>query len=295
MNTHEIDPALDPTLDQVSRRSFIERMSMSTMAAAVLGKEAMAQDKKPSALADTSLAHEEVTFPSGDKCVQAFLCRPKTEGKRGSVIVVHEIFGLNDHIKDIACRAAKAGYNGLAVNFFTREGDPPSSPGDFRPLMEFVSKIPDRQIMGDIQAAAKWLRERPDSNGRVGIVGFCWGGRVSMLASANVPHLDAAVAYYGRIRQQAPSENQPQGPMDLVEKMNVPLLGHFGSLDRGIPVADVEALRQELKKRDKKAAIHVYEGANHAFNNDTRESYHAEAARLAWQRTLEWFDKYLKG
>lgn len=295
MSNPEVDPALDPTLDHVSRRSFLERMGASTFAAAVLGREALAQDQKPSALADADLLHEEVTFSSGEQRVKAFLCRPKAEGKRGSVIVVHEIFGLNDHIKDIACRAAKAGFNGLAVNYFTREGEPPSAEGGFEKVMEFVGKIPDRQIMDDTAAAAKWLRERSDSNGKVGLVGFCWGGRVAMLASANVPRLDAAVAYYGRIRLREQTVNQPHGPIDLVEKMSAPLLGHFGSEDRAIPIADVEALREELKKRGKKAEIHIYEGANHAFNNDTRPSYHADAAKLAWQRTLEWFERHLAG
>lgn len=294
MKNHDIDPALDPALDHVSRRSFIEKMGAGTFAAAVLGKESLAQDKRPASLDDANLTHEEVTFPAGEQRVEAFFCRPKAEGKRGSVVVIQEIFGLNDHIRDIACRCAKAGFNGLAVNFFTREGKPPSPQGGFQPLMDFVGKIPDSQIMGDIAAAAKWLRARPDSNGKVGTVGFCWGGRVSMLAAANTD-INAAVAYYGRIRQAQPSANQPHGPLDLAAKMHAPLLGHFGALDRGIPPADADALRESLKKGDKKAEIYVYEGAGHAFNNDTRESYHADSAKLAWKRTLEWFDKYLKG
>src|SRR5437588_12825673 len=107
MTDYELDPALDPELDQVSRRSFLEKVSMSTVAAAVLGKEAMAGQKTPAALEDKTLEHEEVTFPVGEQRVAGFLCRPKTEGKRGSVIVVQEIFGLNDHIRDIACRFAR--------------------------------------------------------------------------------------------------------------------------------------------------------------------------------------------
>lgn len=295
MSTHEIDPALDPTLDHVSRRSFVERLGVGTLAAAVLGKEAMAQEKKTSALEDANLMHEEITLPSGGQRIDGFFCRPKAEGKCGSVIVVQEIFGVNDHIRDIACRVAKAGFNGLAVNYFAREGKPPSIEGGFGPVMEFVSKIPDSQVMGDTRAAVAYLRQRPDSNGKVGIVGFCWGGRVVMLAAAEVEHLDAAVAYYGRIRAREKTAHQPHAPIELVAQMKAPLLGHFGALDRGIPVADVEALRDELKKHGKTAEIHIYEGANHAFNNDTRESYHAEAARLAWKRTLEWFDRYLKG
>jgi carboxymethylenebutenolidase len=295
MVDRERDPALDPTLDHVSRRRFIQRAGAGAVATAALGTAAMAQDKTPAALNDASLAHEEVTFLSGKQRVEAFLCRPKAEAGRGGVIVIHEIFGLNDHIRDIACRLAKAGYAGLAVNFFTREGKPPSMEGGFAPLMEFVGRIPDSQIITDITAAAKYLRARKDSNGKVGVVGFCWGGRYAMLAAAEVPNLNAAVAYYGRIRLASKTENQPRSALELVPKMRAPLLGHFGALDQGIPPADAEALRDELKKNGKTAEIYVYEGAGHAFNNDTRESYNAGAAKLAWRRTLDWFGKYLKG
>jgi carboxymethylenebutenolidase len=292
MSNLDIDPALDPALDQVSRRAFLEKMSAATVAAAVVGTEAMAQGNK--ALEDKDLIHENVTLTSQSKPVDAFLCRPKTEGKRGAVIVVQEIFGVNDHIRDIACRFAKAGYIGLAVNYFAREGNPPDASGGFQPLMEFVGKIPDSQVMADTKAAAEYLKKRPDSNGKVGIVGFCWGGRVSMLAAAEVPEIDAAVAYYGRIRQPNPTPNQPKGPLDLVEKIHAPLLGHFGEKDSGI-TPDVPALRDALKQHGKTAELYVYEGAGHAFNNDTRPSYHAESAKLAWQRTLDWFGKHLKG
>ncbi len=294
MTEQDLDPALDPDLDRLSRRTFVERMGVSTVAAAVLGTEAMADDKKGRALDDAALKHEEVTFDSGGQKVNAFLCRPDVGGKRGAVIVVHEIFGANDHIRDIACRLARAGYDGLAVDFFTREGKPPSMEGGFGPLMEFVGRIPDAQLMQDVRSAAAYLRSRPDSNGKVGIVGFCWGGRVSMLASAEVRDLNAAVAYYGRIRQPQKTANQPSGPIDLVERVHAPLLGHFGALDRSIPVEDVNALREGLQSHHKRAELYVYEGANHAFNNDTRESYNAEAAKQAWQRTQGWFEKYLK-
>src|SRR5438067_13929301 len=154
MATEDMDPALDPSLDHVSRRRFLERMSAGTFVAAVVGKDALPQQKTPQALEDASLVHEDVTFNSGGKRVEAFLCHPKTTAKRGGVIVIHEIFGLNDHIRDIACRLARAGYDGMAVDFFTREGSPPSMEGGFEPLREWVSRIPDAQIVDDIKAAA---------------------------------------------------------------------------------------------------------------------------------------------
>jgi carboxymethylenebutenolidase len=291
-NSDQIDPALDPKLDQLSRRSFLGQAGAGAAAAAALATGACAQAGQK-ALEDTSLKHEDITFESGGQKVKAFLCRAAGEKKRGAVIVVHEIFGLNDHIKDVACRFAKAGYDGLAVDFFTREGAPPELKGDFAPLMAFVNKIPDRQIMGDVAAAARHLNARDVSNGKVGIVGFCWGGRVTMLSAAKVKEIDAASAYYGRITAPAKTENQPESPMDLVASMKAPLLGNFGETDTGI-TKDVEPFREALKKEGKTAEIYVYNGAGHAFNNDTRPSYNVDAAKLAWQRTLDWFGKYLK-
>ncbi len=295
MTERDIDPGLDPELDHVTRRRFVERMNMSTLVAAFLGPEAMKQDSLPHALDDTNLVHDEVRFESRGQQVSGFLCRPKTGGQRGGVIVIHEIFGLTDHIRDVACRAAQAGYDGLAVNFFSREGQPPSISGGFEPLRAWVARIPDAQLMDDIRAAADYLRGKAESNGKVGVVGFCWGGRVSMLAASEVSGLDAAVAYYGRIRQAEKTQNQPAGPIDLVERVQAPLQGHFGATDQSIPVADVAAYRDALGSHGKTAEQYVYPGAGHAFNNDTRESYHADAAREAWQRTLGWFGKYLKG
>jgi carboxymethylenebutenolidase len=209
------------------------------------------------------------------------------------VIVVHEIFGLTDHIRDVACRLAQAGYTGLAVDLFTREGSPPPMSGGFGPMMEFVGKILDRQIFADLGAGMRSLRSRPDANGKVGIVGFCWGGRVSMLFDGAAPHLNAAVAYYGRV-SGAKTENQPEHPIDAAAHMHCPLLCHFGEKDTSIPPSEAEKLRDALKAHHKTAEVFVYEGAGHAFNNDTREAYVPAAAKLAWGRTLDWYAKYLR-
>lgn len=251
-------------------------------------------DQKPThqALDDASLNKSDVTFRSGGHEVKAFVATPKTEAKRGSALVIHEIFGLTDHIKDVACRLAQAGYIGLAPDLFTREGAPPSTPGDFTALREFVGKIPDSQIIDDLRAGIEFLRGRSDSNGKVGIVGFCWGGRVSMLLAGQAPNLDAAVAYYGRISGE-PTATQPAQPIDLAAQMHAPLQGHFGAEDHAIPPAEAEKLRAALAEHHKTAEIYVYEQAGHAFNNDTRENYRPEAARMAWQRTLDWFARYL--
>ncbi|HEV2472327.1 MAG TPA: dienelactone hydrolase family protein [Chthonomonadales bacterium] len=284
------DPALDPDLDRLSRRDLLGRAS-----AAVVCTSAVSQQPAVRALEDTSIEKEEVTYPSQggggtERRIQAFLAVPKTAGKRGSVIVIHEIFGLTDHIKDVTCRLAQAGFTALGVNLFTREGAPPPTSGGFAPLMQFVSAIPDRQILDDLKAAMAYLRAL--SNGKVGVVGFCWGGRISMLLDASAPDLNAAVAYYGRISGEK-TANQPAFPIDVVAQMRAPLLGHFGAQDTGIPPAEANKLREALKAHHKTAEIFEYQDAGHAFNNDTRESYRPAAAHLAWQRTLDWFRKYL--
>lgn len=293
----DLDPALDPTLDQLTRRTFLGRAAGTGVAAALAPVAADAAQTPPHALDDPNIEKSDITYPSkagnGPQAdIKAFLATPKTAGKRGGVLVVHEIFGLTDHIKDVACRLAQAGFDALAVDLFTREGAPPPTSGGFQPLMAFVGKIPDSQIMDDLKAGMAFLRARPDSNHKVGIVGFCWGGRVSMLFDAAAPTLNAAVAYYGRISGPK-TDNQPAHPIDLVAKMHAPLLGNFGAEDTGIPPAEAEKLRAALKDHHKTAEIYVYEHAGHAFNNDTRESYRPEVAKVAWQHTLDWFKKYL--
>lgn len=290
-----LDPALDPTLDQLSRRTLLGRAGIGTAAAFGVAAGCVPQEKKSSALEDEKLTKEEITFDSGGTKIKGFLVRSKESAtKAGSVIVVHEIFGVTPHIKDVTARLAQQGYTALAVDFFTREGTPPPLEGGFGPLMQFVGKISDAQIIGDVRAAVTYLKARPASNDRVGLVGFCWGGNVAMLSAAEVPGLNASVCYYGRIRTDK-SANKPQSPLDLVPEMKAPLMGHFGALDNGIPVKDVEALRDALKEKGKTAEFHIYEKAGHAFNNDTRESYVADAAKESWSRTSAWFEKYLKG
>ncbi len=287
------DPALDPALDQLSRRTLLTRIgagAAGTLAAALGAETAADAAPKP------EIVRSDVSFESqrGDSTVtvKAFLAAPKTNHRRGGVIVVHEIFGLSEHIKSVAVKLAEAGYDAIAVDFFSNAGPLPDTKGDFKPLMEYVSAISDSQILQDAADAAKTLRALPHSNGKVGIVGFCWGGRVSMLAAAETPHLNAAVAYYGRISGEK-TTHQPLYPIDVADKINAPLLGNFGAEDKGIPPSEVAKLGAALKAAHKTAELHEYDKAGHAFNNDTRESYRPDAAKLAWKRTLDWYHKYL--
>jgi carboxymethylenebutenolidase len=299
------DAALDPDLDRLSRRTLLGRAgagAVGVLAAGIaVASDAQESSQKPRALDDPTLKKAELTRKvsekqGGDTEVEVYFkglqVDPPGDHKRAGVIVIHEIFGLTDHIKDVACRFAQAGYTALAPNLFTREGEPPAASAGFQPLMEFVSKVPDHQILGDLKSAISYLKGLPTSNGKVGAVGFCWGGRIVMLLDADAPDLDAAVAYYGRISGKA-TPNQPLQPLDLADKMHAPLLGNFGAEDQGIPPSEVDKLRAALKEHGKTAELYEYDHAGHAFNNDTRESYRPEAAKLAFHRTLEWFKKYL--
>ncbi len=285
--------------ETISRRELFHQVGAATLAATAAASAAEAdtentivQEKPGEALHSPNVHRTMVRLKEGDTDLECLLAQPKGDSPRGSVIVIHEIFGLTDHIKDMACRFALAGYNALAPNLFTREGNPPSAAGGFGPVMEFVGKIPDSRLMKDLEVCMAWLRSQSSSNGKVGVTGYCWGGRLSMLLDAHAPALNCAVAYYGRITGQK-TPNQPASPLDLVSSMHAPLMGHFGGKDGGIPVADVEKLRESLKEHHKTGEIFIYPDAGHAFNNDTREMYVEDAAHLAMQRTLEWFHHYL--
>ena len=238
------------------------------------------------------LTEEEVTLTSGHGDFTAFWSHPSENACRGGIIVIHEIFGLTDHIREVSRRLALEGYDVIAPNLFSREGKPPSIEDGFGRLREFARAVADSQIMADLQSCGRYLRDIPTSNGKAGAVGFCWGGRISMLLNAAYPALNAAVVYYGAI-VGAPVPNQPYHPLDVAATMHAPLLGHFGEEDSSITPSMVAELRESLKQNNKTAELYVYEHAGHAFNNDTRESYRPEAADLAFKRTLSWFARYL--
>lgn len=294
-----IDAALNPDLDKLTRRTLIKRTGAAA-GAAVLSAGSSAQGQSEAAknaLADESIIKKEISIDvkSADgktASVKAFLAEPKNTNKRGSVLVVHEIFGLTEHIKSVACRLAQEGYTALAPDLFSREGEPPSLSGGFGPMMAFVGKISDSQIEGDLEFLGKYLKKFPHSNHKIGIVGFCWGGRVSMITDGAAKAVDAAVSYYGRVSGEK-TANNPEHPIDLATTMHAPLMAHFGGKDQSIPPSEAIKLREALTAAGKVAEIYIYDSAGHAFNNDTRESFEPVSAKLAWSRTLSWFSKYL--
>ena len=221
--------------------------------------------------------------------------RAKPEGKRNLpiVLVVHEIFGLHEWVKDMCRRYAKAGFYAIAPDLYQRQGDA-TKVADFKVLIgDIVSKVPDAQVMGDLDAAAKFAGTDGGNAVRLGITGYCWGGRIVWLYAAHNPKLKAGVACYGRLVGK-PTELQPKNPIDLVASINAPVLGLYGALDKGIPVADTETMFSALKTARKPSIIHVFNGADHGFLADYRPSYNEAAAKQGFGEGLDWFRRHLK-
>ncbi|HYP74476.1 MAG TPA: dienelactone hydrolase family protein [Polyangiaceae bacterium] len=215
------------------------------------------------------------------------------KGKLPVILVVHEIFGVHEHIKDVCRRFAKAGYYALAPDLFARQGDV-SKLTDFREIQsKVVSKVPDAQVLSDLDAALAFAKKDPRANAaKLAITGFCWGGRIVWLYAAQQPAVKAAVAWYGKITGEK-DELHPRFPEDVVTQLKAPVLGLYGAKDQGIPVNTVQQQAQALAASSnpvaKASSIHVYPDAGHAFFADYRPSFHKESAEDGWKRALEWF------
>ncbi|MBI3007580.1 MAG: dienelactone hydrolase family protein [candidate division NC10 bacterium] len=230
---------------------------------------------------------------SGADSVPVYEARPSAAGRHPVVIVIHEIFGLHEHQRDVARRFAREGYAAFAPDLFSREGVAQMS--DFGKVREVVGKIADRQVLQDLVATAEFGSRQPYARaGRVGATGFCWGGRITWLFAATYKELDAAVVWYGRIASPQKDDLHPKDPLDLAAEVACPVLGLYGEADTGIPVADVRKMEAALKRAGKAAEFVVYPGAPHAFFADYRPSYRPEAAKDGWQQALAWFARYLK-
>ena len=228
---------------------------------------------------DPDLITERVTFPGATGPVNAYLARPRAGGKHPGVIVIHENRGLNPHTEDVTRRAAKAGFVALGPDMLSPLGGTPSNEDQAR---EMISRLDAAQTVANLKSAVGWLGQQATTNGRVGAMGFCWGGgMVNQLAAAD-PALDAAVVFYGRSPDPA-----------KVPDIRAPLLLHYAGLDDSINQT-VPAYTTALDKAGKSYTLYRYEGANHAFLNDTNAArYNREAAELAWQRTVDFLKKQL--
>jgi carboxymethylenebutenolidase len=270
----------------VSRREFAVTTLAAGFALATrpVAAETITTDAK-------DLTAGEVKIPVKDGTIPAYRAAPDKGGPFPTVLVVQEIFGVHEHIKDVCRRLAKLGYLAVAPEMYSREGD--VSKMDVQDIIgKVVSKVPDAQVMSDLDATVAWAKKTGNGDtSKLGITGFCWGGRVVWLYAAHNPNLKAGVAWYGRLTGKA-AELQPKHPVDLAADLKAPVLGLYGEKDTGIPVKDVEAMRAALKKADKPGEIVVYPDAPHAFFADYRPSYRKEPAEDGWKRLKEWFKKH---
>ena len=233
----------------------------------------------------------EVKIETSDGTMPAYRAMPKGPGPFPVVLVVQEIFGVHEHIKDICRRLAKLGYLAVSPELYARQGDV-STISDFREIIsKVVSKVPDAQVMSDLDATVAWAEKSAGDVKRLGITGFCWGGRIVWLYAAHSPKLKAGVAWYGRLTGDK-DDLHPKHPIDLAESLKCPVLGLYGGADTGIPQESVEAMRSALKEAKKPSEIVVYPDAPHAFLADYRPSYRKEPAEDGWKRMLKWFDEH---
>jgi carboxymethylenebutenolidase len=267
----------------VSRRGFVMTMLASWFALAVqpVSAQTVSTDSQ-------GLTAGEVKIPVKDGEIPGYRAMPATGGPFPVALVVQEIFGVHEHIKDICRRFAKQGYFAVAPELYARQGDV-SKLTDIPEILTVVSKVPDEQVLSDLDAAAAWAKStgKGDTK-RMGITGFCWGGRIVWLYAAHNPQLKAAVAWYGAVVGR-PDDARPLQPIKVVDRLQAPVLGLYGGADTGIPVSTLEQMREAVKKAGKKAEIVIYPDTPHGFHADYRPSYRKEAAQDGWKRLLAWF------
>ncbi|KVN09481.1 carboxymethylenebutenolidase [Burkholderia stagnalis] len=287
-----LKPEVDSLVPHVpfSRRKFMQAALGSTFAAAVLPVSA-----QTIATDSAGLDVDTVEIRSGDASVPAYRAQPKDKTNLPVVIVIHEIFAVHAHIADICRRFAKLGYLAIAPDLFARQGDVSKYQTIQDLVANVVSKVPDRQVSEDLDATVAWAGKNGGDLSRLGVVGFCWGGRQSWLYAEHNPHVRAAVAWYGFV-EGTTDEMTPFNPVDHADTLKVPALGLYGAKDANITQASLAAMRERIAKSDSKLAresqIVVYDDAGHAFFADYRPSYVKGDAEDSWKRALAWFHRY---
>jgi len=270
---------------ELTRREFV-----ATTLSAGIALAASPAGAGTSASDPGELLAGDIRIPVADGEISGYRAQPKSGSNFPIAIVVCEIFGLQEHMKDICRRFAGEGYLAMAPDFFCRQGDV-SKLEDFNAILQVVSKTPDTQVLSDLDAAVEWAAKNKGDAKRLGVTGFCWGGRITWLYAAHSPKVKAGVAWYGRLIGDS-TPLQPKNPIDIVPALKAPVLGLYGGQDQGIPLDTVEKMREALKKAGKSSDIIVYPDAPHGFFADVRDSYRKEAAQDGWKRLLAWFKKY---
>jgi carboxymethylenebutenolidase len=257
-----------------------------TLAAGPVRAEAIHTDT-----AGLTTGDAKVAVPGGDMPV--YFAKPANATNPPVILVAMEIFGLHEHIKDVTRRVAKLGALAVAPDYYFRKGTDLTKITEFPKLMPIVNSKPDAELLADLDATVAWAKSQGGDTGRLGIMGFCRGGRTVWEFAAHSPNLKAGVAFYGTL-VDPPTQSAlwPKSPTQLAPEMKAPVLGLYGEADQGIPVAQVKAMEAALKAAGKTAEFHIYPGAPHGFHADYRGSYRKEAAEDAWKQMQAWFKKY---
>jgi carboxymethylenebutenolidase len=289
------DPPIDPSISELDslqpplrldRRTFVKNSLGTGFAAAVLPVQA-----RTMITTDTQgLTAGEIRIPTKDGEVPAYRAQPAGKTGLATVLVVQEIFGVHEYIKDVCRRLARQGYLAVAPELYARQGDV-SKMNVPDILANVVSKVPDAQVMSDLDAAAAWA-EKNGGGGKLGVTGFCWGGRIVWIYAAHHPSLAAGVAWYGNVATgRYPGD---KGAIQVVERIRAPILGLYGAADSGIPIKTVEKMRAALRSvGNTRSEIVLYPDTPHAFHADYRDSYRKGPADDGWKRLVAWFKQYL--
>jgi len=284
MSRSEFD-SLTPTRD-FTRRSFVQTAVGSGFAAAVLPVSAQ------TITTDTAgLTAGVVNIPVGGSSIPAYRAAPAGKTGLPVILVLSEIFGVHEHIADVARRFAKLGYLAIAPELFIRQGDAKAYTDIPKLQAEVISKVPDEQVLADLDASVAWAKANGGDTSRLGVTGFCWGGRITWLYAAHNPAVKAGVAWYGRLVGNS-TPLTPNHPLDVAGKLAGPVLGLYGGADAGIPLDSVDKMKAALASGSpaaKKSEFVVYPDTPHAFHADYRPSYRKEAAEDGWKRAVAWF------
>lgn len=269
---------------EFTRRKFIATATLATgfaLAVQPISAKTIATDAK-------GLIASAVKIPVADGEIPAYRAQPAVGANFPIVLVIQEIFGVHEHIQDVCRRFAKLGYVAIAPELFIRQGDV-SKLSNIDQIRSIVAKVPDAQVMSDLDATVKWaVRSTKGNSQRLGITGFCWGGRITWLYAAHNPQVKAGVAWYGRLVGNATALT-PKHPIEIASTLTVPVLGLYGGQDTGIPLDTVRQMQDRLKAGKSQSEVIVYPDAPHAFFADYRPSYREREAKEGWQRLQAWF------
>jgi carboxymethylenebutenolidase len=279
--------AKSPLSDKIDRRVFLKTALGSGFAAAVMPVMAQTVIRTDTVGLSAGVVEMEV---NGQK-VPVYRAQPEGKTELPVVLVVSEIFGVHEHIADVARRFAKQGYLALAPELFVRQGDPRTYTSIAELMKEVVSKVPDEQVMADLDGCVAWAKRNGGDIDKLGITGFCWGGRIVWLYAAHNPKVKAGVAWYGRLVGDS-TPLTPRNPIDIAARLKVPVLGLYGAKDDGIPRDTIEKMKAALAASGNKSEFVVYPNSGHAFHADYRPSYVEADAKDGWKRCLAWFKQH---